>query len=201
MSVVVRTATRRDAGTVGSALADAFLGDPVYMWILAGEGYHLRRMTRLFAAEAQHQMIPLNSTDIVEINGEVGGAAMWAPPGQWQTSWWTTLRMVPGFLAGLGSGITTGLKVDAALTAAHPEEPHWYLSAIGTTRIARGTGCGTALLASRLERIDAEHAPAYLESSKRENVPYYERFGFEVTGEIVVPHGGPTLWAMWRPAR
>jgi hypothetical protein len=56
-------------------------------------------------------------------------------------------------------------------------------------------------LRSRLDRVDAEHAPAYLESSNADNVPYYTRFGFEVTGEIVLPNGGPTLWPMWRAAR
>jgi predicted N-acetyltransferase YhbS len=30
--------------------------------------------------------------------------------------------------------------------------------------------------------------------------PYYERFGFEVTGELVIA-GGPTLWPMWRQPR
>ena len=54
---------------------------------------------------------------------------------------------------------------------------------------------------SRLDRVDAEHAPAYLESSKPENVPYYQRFGFELTSEIVLPRGPPTLWPMWRPPR
>ena len=53
---------------------------------------------------------------------------------------------------------------------------------------------------SRLDRCDAEHAPAYLESSKPDNVPYYQRFGFEITGEITPP-GGPTLIPMWRAAR
>lgn len=52
-----------------------------------------------------------------------------------------------------------------------------------------------------LDRADAEHAPAYLESSKESNVPYYERFGFEVTRAIVIPGGGPTLWGMWRQPR
>ncbi|MGB6107124.1 MAG: GNAT family N-acetyltransferase, partial [Mycobacterium sp.] len=52
----------------------------------------------------------------------------------------------------------------------------------------------------RLDRCDAEHAPAYLESSNFDNIAYYHRFGFEVTGEITIP-GGPTMWPMWREPR
>ena len=54
---------------------------------------------------------------------------------------------------------------------------------------------------SRLDRCDAEDAPAYLENSKPENGPYYLRFGFEVTGEIKLPDGGPSMWPMWRAPR
>ena len=49
-----------------------------------------------------------------------------------------------------------------------------------------------------LERCDTEGIPAYLESSKESNIAYYRRFGFEVTGEIVIAPGGPTVWPMWR---
>jgi predicted N-acetyltransferase YhbS len=83
----------------------------------------------------------------------------------------------------------------------HPEEPHWYLAVIGSDTTVRGRGFGQALMRSRLDRCDAEHSPAYLESSKPENVPYYERFGFTVMGEIVLPNGGPPLWPMWRAPR
>lgn len=51
---------------------------------------------------------------------------------------------------------------------------------------------------SRLDRCDAEGAPVYLESTKEENVPYYMRFGFDVTGEITIPDGGPRMRQMWR---
>jgi GNAT superfamily N-acetyltransferase len=82
-----------------------------------------------------------------------------------------------------------------------PGWPHWYLAVIGSDPSVRGKGFAHALMTSRLDRVDAEHAPAYLESTKRANVPYYQRFGFEVTGEIVLPDGGPTMWPMWRTAR
>jgi GNAT superfamily N-acetyltransferase len=68
---------------------------------------------------------------------------------------------------------------------------------LGTDPAAQGQGVGAALLAPILARCDAEGIPAYLESSKDRNVPYYQRFGFEVTGEIQL-RGGPKVWPMWR---
>ena len=32
-------------------------------------------------------------------------------------------------------------------------------------------------------------------------MPFYLRFGFDVTGEITLPDGGPTMWQMWRAPR
>ena len=84
------------------------------------------------------------------------------------------------------------------MKAAHPEEPHWYLATIGSDPAVRGGGYGAALMHSRLGRCDAEYAPAYLESSNPDNIGYYERFGFVVTGEIAIAGGGPSLWPMWR---
>ena len=60
---------------------------------------------------------------------------------------------------------------------------------------------GQALMRSRLDRCDAEHAPAYLESTKQQTVPYYMRFGFEVIEEMKLPGGCPSMWPMWRAAR
>ena len=63
-------------------------------------------------------------------------------------------------------------------------------------------GCRLRALAARCShRVDAEGLPAYLESSKESNFAFYDQHGFEVTGEIRTPRGGPTLWLMWSTPR
>ncbi len=100
----------------------------------------------------------------------------------------------------LGSRLPVASATYGALLRVHPERPHWYLSGIGTDPPAQGTGIGGALMQSRLARCDAAGCrPPGIK--QRRNVPFYERHGFRVTGELTVPGGGPTLWLMWRDPR
>lgn len=131
----------------------------------------------------------------------IGAAALWDPPNHWQETRRAELAMTPALLRVFGLRTAVARGVQEAVKRVHPEEPHWYLAVLGSDPTVRGKGFGQVLMQSRLDRCDAEHAPAYLESSKPDNIPYYQRFGFTVTGEIVLPNGGPTLWAMWRPPR
>jgi GNAT superfamily N-acetyltransferase len=99
----------------------------------------------------------------------------------------------------LGEGATRVLETFERFEAAHPSaEPHYYLSLLGTNPDQRGRGLGMGLLAATLERIDAEGAPAFLESSNPVNTPRYERLGFVVCGEFELPDGGPSVTQMWR---
>lgn len=81
----------------------------------------------------------------------------------------------------------------------HPKEPHWYLPLIGTDPIHQGKGHGSALMAHAMKRCDESHMPAYLESSKPSNVPFYERYGFKVIGTIQ-QGASPVLTPMYRHA-
>jgi ribosomal protein S18 acetylase RimI-like enzyme len=90
------------------------------------------------------------------------------------------------------------MGVLSTIEQAHPRQPHWYLAVLGTDPLHQGRGIGTALMAPVLERCDEEGLPAFLESSKESNVPYYERFGFRVERELKLGKGAPSVWPMWR---
>ena len=182
-------------------LARAFDDDPAMMWMWPDTAARRRGLPRLFAAMTKYQHLRQGGVEVVEDADGLPGATLWDPPGGWQTSRWTDIRMFPAIVRSFGRRLPVGGAFVELITKHHPTTPHWYLSTIGTDPAARGAGHGRALLNSRLERCDDEQAPAYLESSKLSNVPYYERFGFEVTGEIVVPDGGPTIYPMWREPR
>src|ERR1700688_99444 len=117
--------------------------------------------------------------------------------------WRDLMRLVPvvPYLTGLGRDTAEPARLLTAVDAARPRERHWYLATLGTDPERQRTGVGSALLTAVLERVDGEGLPAYLESSKQSNLAFYGRHGFEVTGEIHTPHGGPTLWLMWREPR
>lgn len=172
------------------------------MWLWPDASTRRRGLPIFFRALIKHQHLAGGGSELVEdATGTIVGVALWDPPGGWQTSTMTDLRMLPALIRAFGRRLQVGSAIAETMKKTHPTELHWYLAMIGTDPSARGAGHGRTLLRSRLDRCDAEHSPAYLESSKLDNVPYYERFGFEVTGEIVLPAGGPTVYPMWRNAR
>lgn len=199
MVSTVRSATSTDVAAIATTLSRAFLDDPTMVWLWPDLSARRRGMSLLFRAMTRHQHLPGGGVEVAELaDGTLAGAALWDPPGGWSTPTLRGLLMTPLIVRAFGRRLVVGRTFIATLERAHPTAPHWYLGTIGTDPSMRGGGHGRALLASRLERCDAERSPAYLESSKVENVGYYERFGFRTTGEIVVPDGGPTLYPMWR---
>ena len=197
-----RPATRADLGALSRTLGRAFFDDPVMTWMLPDADLRRRKLHRVFAALTRYHHLAQGGVEVVtDTDGVMGGAALWDPPGRWRASRLSEFRAMPGLIWAFGASARRGMVVEDMMKDVHPEEPHWYLAIIGSEPAVRGKGFGNALMRSRLDRCDAEHAPAYLESSNPDNVPYYQRFGFEITGEIALPDGGPVLVPMWRQAR
>ena len=185
MTINTRPAQKADITELSHVLGRAFYDDPVSIWLMPDDKSRAAHLRRFFGSVTRHHHLAGGGSEVASEGSTIGAAALWDPPGRWNQSLREQLMMMPSFILGFGLQLTIVRKLGELLQRMkqqHPEEPHWYLAVIGSDTTVRGQGYGQALMRSRLDRVDAEHAPAYLESSKPENVPYYQRFGFEVTG-------------------
>lgn len=112
--------------------------------------------------------------------GDFAAVALWLPPG-----------IEPGGDANLALFQATVdsrkfndlLGVFGQMEEAHPAMPHWYLPWFGVDCALQGQGLGSRLMTPCLDIVDRDHLPAYLDSTNPRNVPFYQRHGFEVTGQ------------------
>ena len=191
--VHIRTATAADQAAVVRVLSEAFADDPVFSWIYPDEATRHRVLPDFFDLLVAHS--ERHGANLVAADS--AGAAVWVPPGQ--------VMVEPADEQAFGTAMVSlsppdGERLaisDEIFSAHHPTEAHWYLSLLGVAAAHQGEGVGSALLRAAAERCDADAAPAYLEATNRDNRRLYERHGFVVTDELVLPDG-PSVWAMWR---
>ncbi|MGW8361383.1 GNAT family N-acetyltransferase [Streptomyces wedmorensis] len=190
-----KTATIDDARMVGHTLASAFGDDPMMQWFFPDAATRESSLGRYFTTLFTRQYGLHGVCERTE-----SAAAFWVSPEG-------TDKAVPDdetiqeLVAILGDRAPVFREAVMAAAEHGPTEPHWYLAVIGADPAARGQGHGSALLRSGLAKADAAGMPVYLESSKPDNLPVYEHFGFTVVDEFALPGGGPTLWAMKRDPR
>lgn len=180
-------------------LVRAFDDDPMAQYMLGPGPGRRRALRRFFSIQIRRSYLVSGEAWTTD---DLSGVALWAPPSRRRPTVADTLRLAPVAPRLLArAGRVERLRVLGEVERSHPRSPHWYLGTLGTDPPRQGRGVGSRLLSMMLDRLDAEGEAAYLESSKPENVPFYARHGFAVTGEIHAPGDGPTLWLMWRDPR
>ncbi len=81
-----------------------------------------------------------------------------------------------------------------------PSEPCWHLAIIAVDPALTGNGHGSKMLEHTLRICDEDKKPVYLESTNRANLTLYQRYGFELLGEIQVG-SSPIVYPMMREPR
>lgn len=193
----VRRATEGEFPRLAEVLVGAFSADPFHQWLFPNERVRPARQKLLF----ERVLAIYQRHGLVFTTDERSGVALWDPPRDGGPSLAELLAFVVRVLPVFGARAVRIAQGMAPLAALHPEEPHWYLSILGADPARQKSGVGSALLRPVLRRCDREGRAAYLEASRIENVPYYERFGFEVVAPLAMPAGGPTVYRMKRAPR
>ncbi|MDP3070239.1 MAG: GNAT family N-acetyltransferase [Opitutaceae bacterium] len=189
----VLCATLDDRDRMTAALTTAFASDPVLRWLFPDALQYLTfapQVLKHFAGRGFEHGSAYRSADFA-------GAALWLPPGVGPDEQALGAVMAQG-VDSERHGEAFGVLEQVG--AGHPDETHWYLPAIGVDSRRQGQGYGSALLARGLEVCDRAHVAAYLETSNPTNIPFYQRFGYEIIGEIQAG-SSPVISRMFRAAR
>jgi len=189
------------------ALGKAFADDPV-MWAILPQPTNITErppiLTRVFSTLMQaHRRQGLPVFGVVD-SGKVVGAAIVEGsqrPGliELLTSSWSVFPRMFGILGACGA--MTGVRIMDELGRNHPAEGHIYLQILGVDPDFQKRHYGVALL----DHLNAmvwprpEVAGVYLETATPANVPYYQRAGYEVVGELMP--AGVKIWRMFQRKR
>jgi GNAT superfamily N-acetyltransferase len=196
-AIAVRQATAADRGATAAVLARAFIDDPAMAYLFRTEARRAAALLRFFTMIGRADAATDHWSLAQGPGGEPVAAAIWRPPGQWQTPLPVMLRLLPQLLATFGAALPRALALQGQLEAHHPHAPHWYLQFAGCMPAQQGKGYGGAAIRAQLARCDAAGLPAALETATPANLGLYQALGFVVTDHYHIRRG-PEFWTMWR---
>jgi GNAT superfamily N-acetyltransferase len=194
----VRELLVSEIGEGAAVLSRGMRDNPIHRRVFGSNPEHreaaLRRLFTVLLAQDQRKGAVLGAFS----SGILVGVCAMVPPGRCQP----LLRERMTLLGALARDNSPGSVLAAILWSScwgrqDLPAPHWHLGPLGVEHDRRRQGIGSALLGAFGEHVDSNHGLAYLETDGRDNIEFYERFGFRVTGESTVL--GVPCWFMVRP--
>lgn len=196
------TAKGRDLEDAALVAARAFHDDPFFEFldphaVTRARGLAIFWRSTIVSAASRSTMTAARRVE----DGRLVGLSVVVPPGNWPLSIPSQIRQLGGALRAMvvrPPALVKGTRYLFSMEAAHPKEQLWYLLLLVVDPSAQRSGIGSLLQGEMLRRADADGLDCYLETQKGENVPYYRRFGYDLTQELKPVNGGPPLFLMRR---
>ncbi|MFF2522553.1 GNAT family N-acetyltransferase [Streptomyces liangshanensis] len=197
-NVSIVRADGADAEEVTSVLATGFHDDPVSCWIFPDDADRARLHPDFFRPFVELAL----AEGSVWTTADRAAVALWLPVDVTAHDEGPDLRALYEPILGAYHADRIG-AFDVRSTANHPAHTdHQYLPFVAVLPDRVGEGLGTALLTDRLDDLDRQGVPSFLEASNERSAKLYARLGYahlDVTTDLP---GGPSLYPMWRdPAR
>lgn len=181
-----------------AVLCRAFYHDPLVEYVVPDETRRARVLPSFYRIVVRYTV----RYGEVYTTPQVEGVACWLSPGNTTPSTWRLLRVAPSALFAFGfaeqSRNITYSRYTDDLHARAVSGPHWYLWGLGVEPSRQHQGLGGQLIQPILARADHDGLPCYLETTRQVNVPFYERHGFTVVSDGVVPTTALRVWGMRR---
>ncbi len=132
------------------------------------------------------------SLDLGEVYGvfldeKLVGIYVEHPPGRCNPTLLEKLKIFPSVCFANSPATTLRmLRWVAEWSRRDPPRPHWHFGPVAVDAPLQGRGIGSTMMSDFCSRMDARKAVSYLETDKRVNVRFYEKFGFKVLAEAEV---------------
>lgn len=195
----VEPAYATDARPIADLFAEVFAEDPVWTALAPHEWSRakvIRATFRHALRSGGHEHF-----DVVRgADGEVLAALNYEPPQAGTGGQKIFDRLLGATSWALSPTMRRSALHDAAVHSHRPAGPHWYLRDLVVSSNARGMGLGSAVLRSRLQEVDQDGLPAFLESTSEASKRLYERFGFEHQATVEVVPGAKSFIMVRPPA-
>lgn len=196
--LTVRSLETQEDRRAGELFARAFLHDPFTLAVGPDHaGLRGRLLTLQFGMEVAAVRASGGTVVGVHRDGELV-AALTADEGPVRVARLPSRAQLPLCTAG-PAVLRRSIRSERALGLARPSVPHIYVLKVAVAARHRGTGLGRLLMDAVMQDADARGLPVHLDTMTEENVAFYERLGFGVTGRLALPRG-LSAWLMARPA-
>jgi GNAT superfamily N-acetyltransferase len=195
MAVPIAQATSDRLPAIVSMSARAFINEAMFRWVLGEVD------DPLSAVEAEFAALDAMAADLGCLweAGIAFGAARWVSP-EASAAYWEGGKAYTSEGLGLAAYATDGGRryemLYECLESNEPSEPVWTLDILTVEPSLQRGGIGSALIEHGLGLARESRCASFLDTSRPELVPFYNRFGFEVDSEADLPEGGPHLWFM-----
>ena len=136
------------------------------------------------------------------------GITIWLPPDNVYPSTWTMMRY-----GGLYTMRKVGLNMKAMkrtiIVFKYEEERHkelapynhWYFQNIAVKPEEQGKGYGGLLIKTMVKTIESDGLPIYVETNTEKAMSIYQKHGFEILEQSIIPKTDVPLWCMLRKSK
>jgi ribosomal protein S18 acetylase RimI-like enzyme len=180
--------TKKEAEKASLVLGKAFYDDPLWSQVVLDEAERKQKLPLLFEMLLRYA---LRYGEAYASSENLEGIVILLPYDKADMTFWRLLRCGAWRLlrTGIKLGRKTGNRLEQILAPMSKVQEeilrkgYLYLQTIGVSPELQGQGFGGKLLRAITKYADNEELRIYLEATE-ENVPLYEKFGFQVVKEI-----------------